>query len=81
MPTQTRQEIENINSKLTIMESAYATDPLLFERWKDKNQIERITMRAEYWKAFENKVDLMAMYIEQLEARLIKNNEAAKIKQ
>lgn len=76
-PTQTRQEIKNINSKLTIMESVYANDPLLFEKWADKKQIKRVTMRGEYWEAFKKKVDLMAKYIEQLEARVNKNNEAA----
>ena len=81
LPTQTRQEIENINSKLTIMESVYATDPLLFERWIDKKQIERVTIRWEYWKAFEKKMDLKDKYIEQLEARVNKNNEASKTKQ
>lgn len=79
-PEGTRQEIENINSKLTIMESVYATDPLLFERWTDKKQIKRVTMRGEYWETFESKVDLMAKYIEQLEARLKQNNEAARVK-
>ena len=33
------------------------------------------------WKTFGKKVDLMAKYIEQLEARVDKNNEASKTKQ
>ena len=75
---ETKQEIINIESKLTTLESLYEKDVLFFEKWKDKKGVERYTIRKEYLDAHFESVKLKNKYIQELEAAINNNNDAIK---